>query len=446
MCDRGLQAVLAAACVSKSPVRFEFPPKAFDNATGGRTVFQVVGGQAHWDRVAVSASKQPPPKAAAPSPSEEEEEEEHRREGQAPPDAERAGPEEGANESTQIEYDREISITNRTLDVAEDDAFYDDIIELTEHLRENVGLLYNCQVLNMHLKFGVKDDGHIIDLLDGSVTTTMNAFTANLFEDVPGGEDTFNEFISEQLAAPCNCGRTCVTAGHDCLRADYKCPRMFVILYRAHERFPEVNEARLYRVLKARFQMLEPDISRQLVNVCICCLHVYTAEERIYQGQKAANELPKLMEPPQFEALLPAELSVKGKRDVGQTRHSCDPHCYMINLRNSPYARPPLPHLDPRARTSLTPIRPIPTSEAWATRLYHSAVSPSIKCVEERTGQPFRRAEWKAEMTPLHPTGVGHSERLAPAVYMNGPFTYQFLESVRLRANRDLLRVQKARK
>jgi hypothetical protein len=152
------------------------------------------------------------------------------------------------------------------------------------------------------------------------------------------------------------------------------------------------------------------------------------------------------MEPPQFEALLPAELAAKGTRDVGQTRHSCDPYCYVINLRDSPYARPPLPHLEPRARTSLTPVRPIPTSEPWVARLSHSAVSPSIKCMQERTGQPFRRAEWDAEMTPLRPTGVGYSERLAPVTYMNRPFTYQFLDKVRMRANRDLFRVQKARK
>jgi hypothetical protein len=283
MCERGIQAVLAAACLSKSPIRFEFPPKAFANTARGRTVFEVVAGEGRSHRRPRSASKPPPPEA--PSASAEEEESPDAPPRSEPPVVDPAAPEgdEGANESEQIEYDREVSITDRALDVAADDAFSDEILRLTEHLRENVGVLYNCQVLKLHLKFGVKDDGHVIYLLDGSATTT-NAFTANLFEATPGGEEAFNDFISEQLSAPWTGGRACVTDGHDCLRADYKCPRMFVILYRAHERFPEVNQARLYRVLKARFQALEPDIGRQLVNVCICCLHVYTAEQRIYEG------------------------------------------------------------------------------------------------------------------------------------------------------------------
>jgi hypothetical protein len=69
-----------------------------------------------------------------------------------------------------------------------------------------------------------------------------------------------------------------------------------------------------------------------------------------------------------------------------------------------------------------------------------------MKCIQESTGQPFRRAEWDAEMTPMRPTGVGYSEKLAPAAYLNRPFAYQFLDTVRMRANRAVLRGQKARK
>jgi hypothetical protein len=215
---------------------------------------------------------------------------------------------------------------------------------------------------------------------------------------------------------------------------------MFVILSRAHEKFPTVNEARLYRVLKARFQAIEPGVRDVLVHVCICCLHVYTAEERIYQGHKAQSELRKTVEPPQFEALVPPELEPKVPPDLGAAHQGTAPYSYMINIRNSPYRRSPLPNLEPTSRTALTPIRTISRGEHWVDRLYHSGVSPSVRLVRERRGGPFSRAEWEGELPDISPTRASYSLRLAPRTYADRPFRYQFLDQVKERANRNLRR------
>jgi hypothetical protein len=337
-------------------------------------------------------------------------------------------------------FDRVISVTDRTIDSGADDEFTDDVIAISEHLRAQVTMLYNCEVMDMSLKFGVFESGHEIHLLDGSVSTTTNGFTTNLFEEIPGGDVALTEFIIEQLQSDWNSGRVCVTKGAKCLRADYKCPKMFVILYRAHNKFPTVNQARLYRVLKVRFQAIEPGVRDALVNVCICCLHVYTAEQRIYQGYKAQNQLPKTTEPPQFEAIVPPEIAAEMLPDLGVAHRAATAYSYMINIRNSPYSRSPLPNIEPRSRTAVTPIRRIPRGEQWVDRLYHSGVSPSIRLVRERRGEPFFRAEWEGELPSISTTRASDSLRLAPRTYADRPFKYEFLDQVKERGNRNLRR------
>jgi hypothetical protein len=136
---------------------------------------------------------------------------------------------------------------------------------VANYLRENLGLVFNSQVISSCFQFGVNDGA--LYLMDGSATMTTNGFTTNLFGEIPGCEEALTEFITEQLSCEWTATRVCITSSHECPVLGYQCPRIFVVLFRAHERFPTVDEARLYRVLKARFQTIDPDFSRELANV-----------------------------------------------------------------------------------------------------------------------------------------------------------------------------------
>jgi hypothetical protein len=199
------------------------------------------------------------------------------------------------------------------------------------------------------------------------------------------------------------------------------------VLARARRRFPALNEARLYRLLKGRFQAIDPGFGRELASVCIACLHVYTAEERAYQARKAANRLPPAPGAPPLEALVPAGAAA--------------PYSYYINLRRSPYRTPPVPNLAPAMRTLMSPVPAIPRSEKWVDRLFHSAVTPSIRCAGA-AAEPPRPPDPTAPRPWMRPTAVSHSQKLAPRSYANAPFTYEFLERVRERANRNVRRSQ----
>jgi hypothetical protein len=215
-----------------------------------------------------------------------------------------------------------------------------------------------------------------------------------------------------------------------------------VILYRALERFRGINEARLYRVMKARIRSVNPAVLEEKVHVCISCLHVYTAEQRIYQGRKAANKLPRTVDPPLFGELTPAELSLKGKRDVGLTMRSHDPYCFAINLRNSPYEKDPLPFIEPRGRTELPPVNPLHPPETWADRLYHSQITRTMKTIDSDRS-PFAQQWFDKKLPPIPPGTISYSQELVPGLYTEKPFGYEFLEKLRLRANRNLKLVQR---
>jgi hypothetical protein len=347
-----------------------------------------------------------------------------------------------------IDYDRQITIEDGQLisDEEEDEPLVEAVNTISSHLQDNLGFLFNSQVTSLHLQFGVINENGLIHLLDGSGATALNGFTLNLFSEIPGGEQALTEFIISQISCEWNGGRQCVTNSPKCTPAGYQCPRIFVVLNRAHKRFPTVNEARLYRLLKARFQAIDPEFSHKLASVCIGCLHVYTAEQRIYQAQKATNRLPATMGAPLFEALVPSEVAAKGKTDVGLTPKGIAAYSYLINLRNSPYRTSPVPNLAPAIRTSITAIKAVPKTEKWAERLYHSAVSPSIKCAVDADGDPFRTVEFSGPKPWMRPTTVSYSHKLAPRMYTKPPFTYEFLDRVRERANRNIERARRLKK
>jgi hypothetical protein len=399
--DRTFRDILAASCLARCPIPFSCALQTFANLNGSQVGFEIIDGEGFC-------------RLNPPEPS-------------SPPN-----------------YDRQVSVMNGV--VFDDDPFADQLTAISDYFQENISHFFNAQVIDLTLTFGEIDDGLTLHLLDGSATTAINGFTLNLFSEIPGGEQALTEFMTDQLSCVWDSGRVCVTGDAHCTTARYQCPRIFVVLYRAHKRFPTVNKARLYRVLKARFQAIDPDFSHELASVCIGCLHVYTAEERTYQAQKVMNQLPTLLAPPAFEALVPSELAVKGKRDVGATPNGLSAYTYYINLVKSPYRTPPVPNLTPARRTVASPVRPIPTPEPWADRLSHAAITPPFKCLVNADADPFRETEFTEAKPWVPPTNVSYSQRLAARMYENKPFTYEFLERVRERANRNVWRTRKLTK
>jgi hypothetical protein len=451
---------LAAACLAKSPVPFDCLSKCFQNPDGSQLLIEILGGQAHSIKVPPpppeSQEKEPAPDTQeSPQPMEvaveadPEAETENALAPQPEPTPEAKSPSQDPtqpienSDTEQPSYDREISVNNRDIEVAEGDPFTDEIVQICEYFRERVAVLYDCNVKEMTLKFGVQEESHRIYLLSGSVCTTTNGFSNNLMENVPNGDAEFTDFITTELSTPVPTGGVCITDAPTCSKGDYRCLRIFVILHRALQRFPGINEARIYRVIKSRIKAVNPDIINQRVNVCISCLHIYTAEQRIYQGRKLANQIPRTVDPPLFGELTPAELSIKGKRDVGLTMRSHDPYCYMINLMNSPYRGDPLPLIPPPERPFIHAIPPIPAAEPWVARLYHSQVTRSIKTVDADRN-PFVRKHYDTTIPTIPPCRASFSQETAPGVYTNRPFQYAFLEKVRLRANRNIRLVQRS--
>jgi hypothetical protein len=65
---------------------------------------------------------------------------------------------------------------------------------------------------------------------------------------------------------------------------------------------------------------------------------------------------------------------------------------------------------------------------------------PSIKVATPGDSVPFRPGDFAG----LKPYGVSYSQKLAPRVYVNKLFAYEFLDRVRERANRDIRRSHNA--
>ncbi|KAK8896447.1 hypothetical protein M9Y10_014347 [Tritrichomonas musculus] len=232
----------------------------------------------------------------------------------------------------------------------------------------------------------------------------------------------------------------CYSGFPDCLSAHYRVPRIFVILYRAHQAFPKVNEARLHRMIEQRLEAIDENASKMMVNVCIQCVHLYTAEEKTYQGQKLTNNMPKDVPSHPFASLVPAELSIKGLRDVGSTPDMYRPFCYKINCRDSPYRDPALKAKKPPDPPDRVLIQQIPKSEKWVKRLTNPYRAHSVKVVNNEAKTTSRNSvhdsqndgdEEEVKLPPISPTRKSYSERLAPVSYSNKPFSYSFLEKVK---------------
>ncbi|OHT01221.1 hypothetical protein TRFO_32002 [Tritrichomonas foetus] len=514
--DRGLRGLLAAACVVQCPVPFTCRPRSFEE-DGETATYKVIEG------MGIRTSK----KSKSDDQNDKQNDNTECNEGEIPSeegqndtqnaDKSESGrletemeqrndallgnnneqndnnenndsPEEEEEEMKEPEFDYIFNVKDRTIEGDQNTEFSEDIMTICEHLRNGISLLYDAGVIDISLKFGAKNDGHEIWLLDGIVITTQNGFTQNLMRTVPNGETAFTNFLLNQLSEVNDDKKKCYSKFPNCLQAIYKVPRIFVILNRAHQQFPTVNEARLYKMIKHRILSINDSVIDQTVNVCISCVHLYTAEQRTYQGQKATNKLPKEVPPPTFAALVPAELSIKGMKDVGLNPNQHKPYCYKINCRDSPY-RDPIPIAkkppDPPERTRISPIK---KSEKWVARMLNPYTMHTVKVVQNdkstkkstntndntnnnsnnndsnnnnsnnytnhnstnNTGREknnnVNKNEYvignELEIPVIERTRKSYSEQMAPATYANKPFTYSFLNKLKKKNEAKIRRSQ----
>lgn len=378
-------------------------------------------------------------------------------------------------EKERSDFDYKFIVKDRVVNGDEDSGFKEDIMTICEHIRNAISMLYDCQVVNISLEFGSYKDNHEIWIINGDVTTTTNGFAANLFKQVENGEEEFTSFLikelneeneSHQNSQKNKTSRSssrskgandydqkkkmkgfhqCYSHFPNCQNAIYRMPQIFAILYRAHQQFPTVNEARLYRMIKNRIQQIKPELVHKMVDVCIQCVHLYTAEERTYQGQKLTNRLPKDIPAPAFSALVPAELSRKGLRDVGTTPYMHKAYTYTINCRDSPYRDPVFKVAKPLDPCPRKPIQPLTKSnEKWVDRLCRPYSSHSVK-VSSTSGKATERdgnIDDDTKLPPIEPTRQSYSEVLAPMTYTNSPFSYSFLDQKKKRSDSMMKRTK----
>jgi hypothetical protein len=146
--ERDFRDILAAACLSPCSVPFSCPSQALENLDGTRVVLEIVDGQGAAHPADSEPADPPPP----------------------------------------VGYDHQVSVEDGQLisGAVDDDPFSDDLAAIWAYFQENLGLLFNSQVISLQLQFGVIDDSRLVHLLDGSGATAVNGFTLNLFSEIPG--------------------------------------------------------------------------------------------------------------------------------------------------------------------------------------------------------------------------------------------------------------------
>lgn len=459
---RGLRGLLTASCLFPSPIPFRCTPKTFDNPDGTTTQFEIVRGVGKMRVISDSSQS---------SPEKEEKSPNSKLQNTKTPKTKRASPtrggtfewqttndafnkafhvpksandDEDAREDNDSEFKERVRVENGELIGGEDDELIPAFVAIAEHLETNVGILFDGIVTDFRVEFGVTRKGRIY-LLSGSVSTTVNPFVRNIMREIPNGESEFVEFISKELAAPKSTGSKCITGSPKCHKAEYRIPRLFVMLYRARMRWPQVNEARLYKVIKQRLQRLDPDVAKESCSVCVLCLHMYSAEQKRYYGQKLANKQHKYLSAMEFQDLVPGDMSVQARREVTMVS---DPCCYTINLERSPYKGKLIEPRAPPPPPARTPQPEIPKSGKWVERLTSDALTPARVREEESTGVT------DVEMSPqdplpclemFEPAKQGFAEKPALRSYRKQPFGYAFIDRMNRIAARNVKRIQKKR-
>ena len=494
---RGIRGLLAASCLSPSPVPFTCTPKTFDNPDGTKVIFEIIHGLGHSRTVSENESESASPtKSNSPEQKSKSPEQKSKSPSPARKPAPRASPKGGdtehvrtgneftwqttddvfdravrvpksSHESSAASPDRKseadeslrtgrselgddgepkikekVRVENGELIGCEDDDMIHHFVAIAEHLERNVGILFDGIVTDFRVEFGITRKNRIY-LLSGTVSTTVNPFVRNVMREIPNGESEFVEFISRELAAPkCN-GSKCVTGSRRCHKAEYRVPRLFVLLYRARMRWPQVNEARLYKVIKRRLQTIDADIVKQSCSCCVMCLHMYSAEQKRYYGQKLANKQQKYMSAGEYQDLCPGDMSIQAQRDVTMVSEPCS---YLINLEKSPYKGKLIEPRAPPPPPARTPQPQIPKSEKWVDRLTSTASPPSRAAKEgEVSDTETLLHEPLPYLEHYEPSKHGFDEKPALRSYRKQPFQYAFIDRMHRRAARYVKRIQNKR-
>ena len=335
------------------------------------------------------------------------------------------------NDNEESNYDRIIEVDNREIIAEDGDPFIDDIISISEYLKTSVSQLYDVTPISAHFKFGIKEEDESITFIDGTIQTTSNGLTKQLFNDIPGGEEQLNDLITSELSSTPD-EHKCASNLKTCSKPNYLVPRIYVILHKARSLYPKVDQSRLYRVIKNRLQSLDSDVLNQKIPVCIKCLHIYVAQQRQKQGSKETNKLEASLDPYPFESLTPAEISQKGKKDVGSTQDMHKPFSFGINFMDNPY-RSKLPFISKYVKPKKEEKKEYKEKEPeWVERLSSPYKQRAVSVPPNSKKVPFVKHKEPEPLPKVTPIRCASSQN-ASRFYKNSPFDYSFIDKTKAR-------------
>ncbi|EAY03216.1 hypothetical protein TVAG_421040 [Trichomonas vaginalis G3] len=374
--------ILVACTSGKCSIPFESAPFEFERSDKTKTIIQVVEGEGKYLKE---------------MPKQEEEEEK--------------------KEFDQIvEYDMK---GKKPDDVLDD--IYGEVKQISQHIIQLMKSLYGTSVMQFKASFGIYNEPKKIFILEGATAENLkSAFVANLFGNIPNGESEFQYFMQ--------CAIKPDFFKPPCKNPVHKVKKIQVIYYRAHIKFPSVNEYRLYKIIKERLQDMAPKILSETVNVCIECSINYAGAYREVKGTKLSNGQPKEVDPHVFEALTPLEMSHRRTLPTGFTQNMHKAYCFTVNLRESPYSEQPLTiYKSKPGKPKYEKIAPLKTSkDKWVERLtkYQTGGGKIREIKEEQPNYAHDEIQIP-DPKPLPPT---YSMRLAKKAYAPIPFKYDYVD------------------
>lgn len=327
------------------------------------------------------------------------------------------------SEPEQIYFDKIVDLENKTIEGDDIDDYVAEIAGIAEFLRSTIAALYEIQIMEIKLQFGIIEEEHLLYLIDGSVKTSFNIYADNVF----GNDELFVDFMIEFMSRKQT--SKCFTNYSDCLKPKYKVQKLIVMLYHAQQLYPNILPSNLHKIIKTRIKKFNPDILKQKVNVCITCCHMYSAEKRIHQGSKLTVKLPVKDNPVFFESLFQTQQKVYGEKSaLILTREDplTKPQAFAITLAENPYGeaciewpKPPIP--PPKQVIGYIP-RPNYITRRLCSENAMREVAPDIPEHKFRKNPPLPNI-------PKTKTRASYSQKKAPKLYSKQPFSYSFLNS-----------------
>ena len=324
-------------------------------------------------------------------------------------------------EEEKIEFDRTLKITNKH-DVSgdENDPKRNDLLEISSFLLQVIKKVFGSATISLDCEFGIQKETEKIYILENSSAESLkDAFTSSLFSDIPNGEQEFQNFMQ--------CATSPDFFEPPCKNPVHKVRKIDIIYYRAHMKFPSVNEYRLYKVIKLRLKDMSPQLLNETINVCLKCSLNYSGARHENRGSKLSNKQFRENDPHVFEALTPYEMEQRRTQSVGYTQDMHKAYCFTVNLRESPYHEAPWSiAVPPKERPKLKKQKELKKSnEKWVKRLTDGEqIGPHPVRIPSEMPVHVEEVEIPEE-APLPPT---YSERLAPKAYTNQTFKYEFID------------------